>query len=106
VGVLQIAGAVAALAAGVGGVVYLGRVAWRFVRKLGHFVDDMIGEPERDGQPGRPGVMRRLSRIEANMAGLNRRMSIVEAELRPNGGGSIKDQVTRIEQATGADRAA
>lgn len=48
-----------------------------------NFMDDWFGEQERPGVPGRQGVMERLHNIEL--------------EVKPNGGGSMKDAVNRIE---------
>ncbi|WP_018588271.1 hypothetical protein [Salinispora arenicola] len=67
-------------------------------RKLARLADDLLGEPPRPGlSKGRPGLMDRVVRIEGRLDALE--------ELRPNGGSSIKDQVDRIAQATGADQA-
>lgn len=60
------------------------------LHKLRDFLDDWGGEPERPGVPGRLGVMSRLDRIEA--------------QLRPNGGSTLRDAVTRIEHAINDDR--
>jgi hypothetical protein len=48
-----------------------------------HFMEDWFGEEARPGVPGREGVMQRLATLDH--------------ELKPNGGGSIKDAVNRIE---------
>jgi hypothetical protein len=60
----------------------------RRVKARDRFYDTWNGEPARDGLTARPGVVDRLIRIES--------------ELRPNGGGSIKDAVTRIERKVDA----
>lgn len=57
----------------------------KFLKKLGDTVDDLVGEPARKGVQARPGVMERLEAIEA--------------QLHPNGGGSIRDAVNRTESA-------
>lgn len=57
------------------------------IRKVVHLVDDLLGEPDRPGVPGRLGVMERLQQLDERTA-----------ELRPNGGKSIKDQITRMDQ--------
>ena len=59
--------------------------ATRVLKQFGDTLDDWRGEPERPGVPGRPGVMTRLAKIEA--------------ELRPNHGSSLRDAVNRIEAA-------
>jgi len=61
------------------------RVA-RFVRSIIHLVDEVVGVPESDLLPGRPGIATRLSAIEY--------------ELKPNGGRSMKDQINRLEEWT------
>lgn len=52
---------------------------WPLLRKLGHFLDDVAGEPARPGVEARPGLMERLARIEH--------------EVFPNSGGSLRDRV-------------
>lgn len=70
--------------------VYLGgRWMLRTLRKLGDFLEDWSGEPPRPGVPGRPGVMDRLARIEA--------------QLKPNGGSTLRDAVSRIEESVRGD---
>lgn len=68
----------------VGLAVWLGKVAWPFVRKLNHFVDDVAGEPARSGVPARPGLMERVA--------------LIEHEVKTNHGSSLKDAVKRVEQ--------
>lgn len=63
---------------------------WRGLRSIGHLVDDLRGEPARPGVPARPGIMDRLAQVETDVAR-------VRAEVTPNGGGSMKDAVGRIE---------
>ncbi|WP_160051301.1 hypothetical protein [Nocardiopsis sp. FR26] len=62
----------------------------RFVRRTVHLVDDLVGEPERPGVEGRPGVMERLAQIED-------RLSDVEHEVKHNNGTSLKDSAKRTE---------
>lgn len=44
------------------------RWVWPTLRKLGHLVDDLAGEPARPGVEARPGVMERLAQIETNVS--------------------------------------
>jgi hypothetical protein len=85
---------VAAVAGGVAAVwAFLARVV-PVLRRIGHLVDDLVGEPERPGHDARPGVMERLKELDQRTA-----------ELRHNGGGSIKDAVHRIDsRVEGIDR--
>lgn len=71
----------------------------RFARRLVHFVDDWFGEPERDGVPERPGVMRRLQLIDDHGERTDGRLDAIEHQLSPNSGKSLHDAVTRIETA-------
>lgn len=76
----------------------LGRML-RTMRKLGHLADEVLG----DGGE-RPGWGQRLAGLERDMAAVKRTSATVAAEVKPNGGASLKDQITRIEQATGATK--
>lgn len=80
---LYIAGAVAIIGAAVAIIWKTVRGVARLVKRVRDFLDDFYGEPDRPGVPGRPGVMVQLAQIHA--------------ELRPNGGGSMRDAVNRIE---------
>lgn len=76
-----IATVVGILAATIGWIV---KKAWPFLRKMTHFFDDLMGEPERPGSPARPGLMERVA--------------LIEHEVRTNHGTSLKDSVKRIEK--------
>lgn len=96
--VAELVGTVTLAGTAVGAVIVLaraGRSGLRMLRRLGHLLDDLVGVEERNGQPARPGIMHRL-------AGIEDRLSAVEAELHPNAGRSLHDTVTRIARATGA----
>lgn len=62
--------------------VFVKKIA-KFTRRLVHTVDDLIGMPAKDGEPEKPGISHRLS--------------LIEKELKPNGGKSLKDQIDRLE---------
>lgn len=81
---LTIVAEIVAAFAVVGGVFYKQvRGVWRLARKVNQFLDDWRGQDARPGFPGRAGVPERLARVEA--------------EVKANGGKSIKDVVTRVE---------
>ncbi len=87
------------------------------MRKIFRLVDDLAGEEPRPGFPGRPGLLTRVSSIEtlqrahgerlergdSGFDEVRERLQRIEAELHPNGGGSLRDQVDRVARATGAD---
>lgn len=63
-----------------------------FARRIGHFLDDVSGEPARPGVPARAGLMERVGAIET-------RLGTVEHEVQTNDGGSLKDSARRTERA-------
>jgi hypothetical protein len=66
----------------IGGLCLVGFVVWKtwpFVRKINHFIDDMLGTEARPGVDAKPGWNERLDRIEH--------------ELHPNSGKSLRDAV-------------
>ncbi len=84
-----VAALVALLVAVVGCAAWCVRWAWRILRALGHFLDDWRGEPARDGRPATPGLMARLGSVEDLV-------KTISAEVRPNHGNSLRDQVDAI----------
>lgn len=82
-----VVGAFAIIGTVIGAIFKLGKAIWNLNRRFGHFLDDWNGEPSRDGQPGRPGALARIS--------------AVEKELKPNGGSTLKDAVNRVEASIG-----
>lgn len=90
---LGAAGAITVLAAAAGAIAKGARWMFRTVRRMSDFLDDWNGEPARSGHDRVPGVMERLEKIE-------KRLSTVESQVTPNGGSSLRDDVTKIKQAT------
>ena len=68
---------------GVGVIVGAAVKGWKVIKRLNHFLDDVMGEEARPGVPARPGLMERVMRVEH--------------ELFPNSGASLRDQTNRIE---------
>lgn len=105
--VLGVIGIIAGALVAIGIIARAARGAWRFLRKLSDVLDDWRGEPARAGVDARPGVMTRLgaieqhqARTEAHQARTEARLAYVEEQLRPNGGGSLFDKITRIDGRT------
>lgn len=94
------------------------------LRKWSHLADDLIGEEPRPGLPGgRPGLMSRIDTLEVH-ATENREAAAtavsaaeetsrqaaaaasgveeIKAQLRVNGGSSLRDRVNAIELALGS----
>jgi hypothetical protein len=88
-GVGTLGAAVAVLAVGV----RWARARWA---RVADFLEDWNGERGRPGVPRRPGVMERLDALEATTR-------TIRAEVTPNGGGSLKDVIGRIDERTSRD---
>lgn len=76
------------------------RPVWKGIRD---FLEDWRGEPERDGVPGREGVMKRLHTIETDSAEARAKLDeqaekieAIDHELHPNSGSSLRDRVDQI----------
>lgn len=77
---------------------------WEKLRKMGRLADDMLGEPARPGHPvATPGLLDQvkgitdmLSALVPRVEQLELRLLAVEAQLKPNGGNSIRDAVDRL----------
>jgi hypothetical protein len=95
--------------------------AWRFLRKISHFIDDVNGESARPGVAARPGVMEQVAALTAAQDDMRVRQeeiasvaqtaaddaSAIRSELTPNGGSSTKDAVhAAVRAATAAEEAA
>lgn len=46
------------------------RRMWRLMSKANRWLDQVLGEPARDGQPARPGLMERVAGIEQRCGGI------------------------------------
>ncbi len=97
-------------------------VSWvhRRMRQIVRLVDDLAGEPGRPGVARRPGLMERVARIETlqrehgerlergdrRFDAIDDQLAAIDAELRPNHGSSLRDQVDAVARVTGAGTAA
>lgn len=92
------AGALVAIGGLLALLVKAGRGAFRTTRKLGRLADEVLGDGDQ-----RPGWGKRLTAIEGNVAALETKVREIGHEMQPNGGGSMRDEVRRIAEATGAN---
>jgi len=83
--VATVAGAVVAVGGALGVAARGGRWLVRRGRQLGHLLDDLLGEPERPGQPARPSLMARVARIETRTEAIERRL---DEHIRQHEGGA------------------
>jgi hypothetical protein len=81
---LEIFAWITAACTALAGLIWLARTVGGTGRIVINLRDDLLGEPARQGVPARPGVMERMARIEG--------------ELTFNGGKSLKDTVTQINE--------
>jgi hypothetical protein len=85
------------------GVLYAaGSQCAKFIRRVTHALDDLVGEPERPGVKARPGVMERLSGIEERL----RTVEADTAQLQRNSGSHLADAIARIEEKLTSSAAA
>lgn len=71
---------------------------WRTVRMLTRFLDEAMGEPAAFGRPARPGFLERIATIETKIETIEEGITKVHQQVIPNGGGSLRDSVNRIEE--------
>ena len=64
-------------------------------RRFLHFVDDMMGEEERPGAQRRPGILERLTSLEARLDLIERRLDAIESCTRYKNGHSGVDGEAR-----------
>ncbi|MFJ4907734.1 hypothetical protein ACIQCR_24535 [Streptomyces sp. NPDC093249] len=94
------AGIIAALG-GAGAVLFRwGRSLRRGLRRVGQVLADWTGEEGRPGVPARPGVMQRLGDLGEQLSGLDERVQVIEHEVHPNSGSSLRDAVDRVDART------
>lgn len=114
---MTFAGWIETLAAAVVVVSAMWVLARKTIRRVGNFLDDWAGEPERRGVAARAGVMERLAAGDAKTDRLDARQTemlalihantqllgthttqlhAIDAELHPNGGGSLRDDIRAI----------
>lgn len=104
-GSITIGQAVAALLPILGVIAFLVRIGWRAwkqgikpaVETFQNFLDDWNGVPDRPGVKGRPGVMARLEHQKDHLAEVQESLGVLKHEVKPNGGGSLRDAVDRVE---------
>lgn len=84
----SVTAATALSVAAASGLAWAARQAWRFTRRVVHFLDDYTGQPAHDGLAAKPGLMARLTSVEGALAH-------VVAETSPNHGRSIRDIVLK-----------
>lgn len=88
---VAISGLLVLLAKAVRGVLRTGR-------KLTRVADEVLGDGDE-----RPGWGKRLTAIETDVSSLRDKVREIQHEVRPNGGSSMRDEVRRIAEATGAN---
>lgn len=73
------------------------------LRVFAAFLDGVSGKPARFGKPAEPGLFERLENIEARQATTIAKLDVVNHELFPNSGKSLRDQTNRIEEKLDRD---
>jgi hypothetical protein len=95
---------VAAIIVALGIIFALMKKGNRFFKKANQVMDDWNGTPEEGGHASRPGVIEHFHMIDAELADnrliharIEKKVDDAIHELTPNEGGSIKDQINRME---------
>jgi len=88
--VLLVGAVITATTATVGAIWWLVKGITKLVQRFNLIFDDWSGVESRPGVPGYPGVMARLE-------GMEERQVFFEGVVTPNGGGSLRDAVDRID---------
>ncbi len=73
------------------------RGAFRTTRKLGRLADEVLGDGDK-----KPGWGQRLTAIETDVSSLRDKVKEIQHQVTPNGGSSMRDEVRRIAEVTGA----
>lgn len=108
----QLIAGIGALAGLVGTIVAIAKAhaAWRkwkngWKHRIGNFLDDWEGRPERPGKDREPGVMERLKVLEdtqaaqgSTLAAQDGILETIRHEVEFNNGSSVKDAVVRTEK--------
>ena len=92
----QVITAVSFLVFAIGIVVTLVKKIKPWLDALRNFFEDWNGMSARPGVEAKSGVMERLAKLEE----MHATVTEIKEEVKPNHGGSLKDQVSRIEKAT------
>jgi len=78
------------------------RVTWRAFKRVDQFLEDWNGRAgDSRGHVPMPGVMERLVRVEQSHARLETGLADIQGQVHLNGGGSLRDEVTRNTAAVG-----
>lgn len=67
------------------------------LKKIDRFLEEWNGDEARPGWPERPGVMKRLADLEQEVKTMKDELAKVSHEVKPNGGGSMRDSINRME---------
>jgi len=76
------------------------RTTYGVVKKIDIFLGQWFGQPDT----GAPSFPARMEAVETRVQATDHRLMAIEAQLRPNGGSSLRDTVNDIANATGARR--
>lgn len=74
----------------------IGRPTRLMIKKFEEFEGDWYGRSARPGFKATPGIPERLERIEDAQVGGTDRLGNIEAQLRTNGGGTLRDEIIKI----------
>ena len=74
----------------------IGKPLRKMSKRFEEFEGDWYGRARRPGFPATPGIPERLEKIEEFQSSGVDRLSSIEAQLRTNGGGTLRDEIVKI----------
>ena len=74
----------------------IGKPIRRISRQWEEFGEDWYGKPARPGYRASPGIPERLEKIESGQKTSADRLAGIEAQLRTNGGSTLRDEIVKI----------
>lgn len=74
----------------------IGKPLRRITKQWEEFGEDWYGKPARPGFRASPGIPERLEKIEGAQTSGADRLAGIEAQLRTNGGSTLRDEIVKI----------
>lgn len=101
----QILGIIVLVSSALAAVIFLAKTIGRAARRGSSFLDEVMGTPAEFGRDARPGLIEKVDHIATTQGEMRdtqdehtAQLQKILHELWPNGGGSMRDAVDRLER--------